>query len=74
MCVAVPARVVWIGARSDTSIAARIDLGGHEAAADLAMVPEAGVGDYVIAHSGYAIRIVDAASAEKLRTQLGIAD
>ncbi|NND02189.1 MAG: HypC/HybG/HupF family hydrogenase formation chaperone [Acidimicrobiia bacterium] len=74
MCVALPGRVVWIGERSATSIPARIDVGSHEAPADLAMVPQAEVGDYVIAHSGFAIRLVETTTAEQVRAQLGITD
>ena len=74
MCVTLPGRVVWIGDRSETSIPARIDVGNREAPADLAMVPEAEVGDYVIAHSGFAIKLVDIRTAQDVRGQLGIAD
>lgn len=60
MCVAVPGRIVSIGERSGPSIPARVVFGEVERDVDLAMVPEAKIGDQVIAHSGYAIRIVPA--------------
>ena len=74
MCVAVPGRVEWIGARSDESIPARIDTGNSVHDVDLVMVPQTGLGDYVIAHSGYAIRLIPAAEAAATRRQLGLPD
>lgn len=71
MCVAVPAQILWIGDGSPLSVPALVDAGGHELAVDIAMVPEAVIGDYVITHSGYAIRILAAAEAAELRAQLG---
>ena len=58
MCVALPARVVWVGERTDASIPARAEIGSTELDIDLLLVPSAGVGDHVIIHSGYAISIV----------------
>ncbi len=72
MCVAIPGKVIWIGDRSETSIPALLDLGSHETSADLIMVPNAEVGDFVVAHSGYAVRMFDREGAEALRTQLGM--
>ena len=74
MCVAVPGRVEWIGPGSVASILARIDTGDAVYDVDLVMVPEAGLGDYVIAHSGYAIRVIPAEQAEETRRQLGLVD
>jgi len=72
MCVAVPGRVEWIGSTSDASIPGRVNTGDASHEVNLVMVPQAGVGDYVIAHSGYAIRVVPAAEAEETRRQLGL--
>lgn len=71
MCVAIPGRIVSIGERSGPSIPARVIFGEVERDIDLAMVPEAGVGDLVIVHSGYAIRVV-AAGPRVLNTVLGV--
>lgn len=60
MCVAIPGRIVSIGERSGPSIPARAAFGEIERDVNLAMVPEAKVGDQVITHSGYAIRLVHA--------------
>ena len=61
MCLALPARVVEIGADQQ----AWVDLGGVRKEISLALVPEAGVGDYVIVHVGHAIGLLDAEEAER---------
>lgn len=55
MCLALPARVVELLADSQ----AVIDLGGVRKTVSLALVPEAGVDDYVIVHVGHAIGLLD---------------
>lgn len=62
MCLAIPARVVE---RSSDDESAVVDLGGVRKEVSLALVPEAGVGDYVIVHVGHAIGRVDADEAER---------
>lgn len=71
MCVAVPGRVEWIGARTATSIPGRIKVGDARFEVDLLLVPGAEVGDHVIAHSGYAIAIVSADGAAESLALLG---
>ena len=61
MCLAIPARV----AERLESDEALVDLGGVRKRISLALVPEAGVGDYVIVHAGYAISRLDPEEAEK---------
>ncbi len=56
MCVAVPGRIVEIGERSPASVPARVDFGDRTLDIDLVMLPDAEPGDWIIAHSGYAIR------------------
>ena len=58
MCVAVPAKVLSIGEPTAASIPAEVEADGVVSTADLIMVPDAGVGDYVVTHSGYAIRLL----------------
>lgn len=74
MCVAIPGRVVWIGVASELSIPARITTGDHTHDVDLAMVPHAAIGDYVVAHSGYAIRIVDESTVAATQELLAASD
>ncbi len=58
MCVAVPGRVVSIDTPRGRSRMARVTLGAVERVVDLAMVPEAVVGDYVVVHSGFAVSVL----------------
>lgn len=58
MCVALPGRVEWIGHRDGASIPGRIRVGKALAEVDFILLPEVVVGDYVVAHSGYAVATV----------------
>lgn len=72
MCVAIPGRIVWIGESGDASTPARIETGDTVRDVDLVMVTGATVGDYVITHSGYAIKVIPAATARGTLQLLGI--
>lgn len=60
MCVAVPGRVLSIEGRS-----ARVDFGGVERELAMDLVPGAGVGDWVLAHAGFAIQQLDEGEAQE---------
>ena len=45
--------------------AARVEFGGIVRQVSLDFVPEAGVGDYVMVHVGFAISRIDSAEAER---------
>jgi hydrogenase expression/formation protein HypC len=62
MCLAVPGKVIEIHGQ-DTLRAGAVSFGGIVKNVNLAYVPEAKVGDYVIVHVGFAISIVDEAEA-----------
>lgn len=68
MCVAVPGRVVSIEPGSRTAV---VSYEAREQAVDLTMTPHASVGDWVIAHSGFAVRVVTAADAAETLRLLG---
>lgn len=56
MCVAIPCRVESVTVTDGPSRPARVTLAdGSSREIDLALVPQAAVGDYVIAHSGLAV-------------------
>jgi hydrogenase expression/formation protein HypC len=62
MCLAVPGKILSIS--GDASLRTGvISFGGAEKEANLAFVPEAQVGDFVLVHAGFAISVVDAAEA-----------
>jgi hydrogenase expression/formation protein HypC len=72
MCLAIPARIISIRARTEASCPARVLVAGVERSVDLVLVPEAAVGDYVVTHSGYAISVVAKEAAEQTIALLGL--
>lgn len=60
MCVAVPGRVASIGPPTPGAVMGRVEFGDRNLDINLVMLPDVGVGDYVLVHSGYAIRTVPA--------------
>lgn len=70
MCLGVPGRVAgWID-RDPLMAAAEIDFGGVRKRCQMACVPEAQEGDYVLVHAGVALTIIDRESAEQLLATL----
>ena len=63
MCLAVPGRVLNI--EDDQLRMATVSFGGVTKSVSLALVPEAGIGDYVIVHVGFAISKLDEAAARR---------
>ncbi|AFL94693.1 hydrogenase expression/formation protein HypC [Thermococcus cleftensis] len=54
MCLAVPGKVVEIQGKT-----AVVDFGGVRREVRLDLLPEVGIGDYVIVHTGFAIERLD---------------
>ncbi len=63
MCLAVPGQVVKID--EDQLRTATVSFGGITKDVSLALVPEAGIGDYVIVHVGFAISKLDEEAARR---------
>jgi hydrogenase expression/formation protein HypC len=63
MCLAIPGQVLSI--EDDTLRTASVSFGGVTKSVSLALVPEAGVGDYVIVHVGFAISKLDEEAARR---------
>ncbi len=61
MCLAIPVKIVELAANE----MALADVGGIRKEISLALVDDVKVGDYVIAHVGYAINRLDPEEAEK---------
>ncbi len=61
MCLAIPARIEELTTPGN----AIVNLGGVRKEISLALVDDAGVGDYVIVHVGYALQKVDQDEAER---------
>lgn len=66
MCLAVPGRILEIEGDDPLLRAGRVDFAGTVKRVNLAYVPEANVGDYVLVHVGFAISVVDDAEAQKV--------
>jgi hydrogenase expression/formation protein HypC len=64
MCLAIPGRILDTAEHNGSRVA-RVQFGGITREAYLDFVPEAGVGDYVLVHVGFAISRVDAEEAER---------
>ena len=58
MCLAIPSRIKKIENNMAT-----IDVDGVQREASLLLLEDAGVGDYVIVHAGFAIQKIDEAAA-----------
>lgn len=65
MCLAVPGKILSISGDDPLIRTGKVSFGGIVKEANLAYVPEANVGDYVIVHVGFAISVVDQAEAEQ---------
>lgn len=75
MCLGIPGRIIRPTQTGDLLPMARVDLAGIEREVCLAYVPQAGEGDYVIIHAGFAISQITEQQAREtltLLTQIGI--
>lgn len=70
MCLAVPGRIVSIRGEDPLIRSARVDFGGAVKEINLAYAPEAGVGDYVLVHVGFAMTVIDEAEARRIYADL----
>ena len=71
MCLAVPGKIVSVtGGEDPLSRMAKVSFGGVIREVSLAYVPEAGVGDYVIVHVGFALNKLDEQDALKVLEDL----
>lgn len=63
MCLAVPGQILSIDGDDPLTRQGRVAFGGIVKQTNLAYVPEAGPGDYVLVHAGFAIAVIDEAQA-----------
>ena len=66
MCLAIPGKIESVSGDDPLTRMGKINVGGILKEACLAYVPEAGVGDYVIVHVGFAISRLDEDEAQKV--------
>ncbi len=60
MCLALPMRITAVDGAQATIAAA-----GLEQQCSIMLVPDAGVGDYVLVHAGFAISVLDESEAQE---------
>jgi hydrogenase expression/formation protein HypC len=65
MCLAIPGKIESVSGE-DFERTGKVSFGGAVKDVNLAFVPEAKVGDYVIVHVGFAISIIDEEEAMKV--------
>lgn len=70
MCLAIPGRIVSIAGDQSMMRFAQVDFGGVGKQINLAYVPQAAVGDYVLVHVGFALTVIDEAEAEQIFADL----
>lgn len=63
MCLAIPGQLQSINDGDAFSRSGRVSFGGVVREVNLAYVPQAAVGDYVMVHVGFALSVVDAEEA-----------
>ncbi|HXX23467.1 MAG TPA: HypC/HybG/HupF family hydrogenase formation chaperone [Terriglobia bacterium] len=76
MCLAVPGKILETKEENGSRLG-RVQFGGITRQVQLDFVPEAGVGDYVIVHVGFALSVVNAEEAERtyeMLEQMGMLD
>jgi hydrogenase expression/formation protein HypC len=66
MCLAVPGQVLSVEGADELTRTGKVSFGGVVKEVNLAYVPEAGVGDYVVVHVGFALSKVDEAEARQV--------
>lgn len=74
MCLAVPGKVLDIENSNPLSASGRVDFGGIVKQVNLAYVPEARSGDYVLVHAGFAISVIDEEQAVEIFRFLDLMD
>ena len=66
MCLAVPGKIESIAEAGPLMRTEQVDFGGVTREVNLACVPEAARGGYVLGHGGIALSVIDPAEAERV--------
>ena len=66
MCLGIPGKICSITGEEPLYRMGKIDFSGIQKEISLAYVPEAQVGDYVIAHAGFALSVIDEGEAARV--------
>lgn len=65
MCLAVPGKILEITEADSILRTAKVSFGGAVKTINISFVPEAKIGDYVLAHVGFALSVIDEEEAFK---------
>lgn len=65
MCLGIPGQITEISGEGALTRMGTVSFGGVSKEVSLAFVPDAGVGDYVIIHAGFAISKIDEQDAQE---------
>lgn len=65
MCLAIPGKIERIEPEGPLGPTGKVSFGGVLKDVNLAYVPEAKIGDYVVVHVGFALSIIDEEEANK---------
>jgi hydrogenase expression/formation protein HypC len=66
MCLAIPGKILKVTNDDELLRTGQVSFGGIVKDVNLAYVPEAGVGDYVVVHVGFAISKLDEQEAQQV--------
>ena len=66
MCLAIPGKILSVAGDEPLQRSGRVSFGGVVKEVNLAYVPDADIGDYVIVHVGFALSKVDEAEAQQV--------
>ena len=65
MCLAIPGELLSVEGEDELTRQGRVAFGGVVKSINLACVPEACIGDYVLVHAGLALTVIDAEEARR---------
>ncbi len=78
MCYAIPAKILKIDKNSVDGATATLDYGGITKTANISLIDNPQIGDYVLIHAGFAIEKLNKKSAEEslaiIRRQIGLTE
>ncbi len=70
MCLAIPGKITQITQADQDNRLGKVDFDGVVKEVNLTYVPQAGVGDYVTVHVGFALNVMDHEDAEQVIAHL----
>jgi len=66
MCLAIPGKIIDVEGDDPVTRIGTVDFGGVRKIVNLSFVPDAGSGDYVLVHAGFALNTIDENEAKRV--------